>query len=97
MLFTPLYFEAFRSSLAKFLMAVLGLCAMVSLVVVIMHIIKGDKEGAGKIVKWFIAFVIGFILFDILATTNMKNYDADPIEADTSRSETEQVIEGIFD
>lgn len=96
MLYTLLYFESFRSSLAKFLMAVLGLCVMVSLVVVIIHIIKGDKEGASKILKWFIAFIVGFILYDMLSKVNMKYYDSEPVEADTNRSETEQVIEDMY-
>lgn len=97
MLFTLLYFEEFRASLAKLLMAILGLAAMVSFVIVIIHIIKGDKEGAIKLIKWFAAFIVGFILLDILAASNMKIYDSNQIEADTNRTDTENVIEDLFD
>ncbi|MBQ8482933.1 MAG: hypothetical protein IJ504_01350 [Bacteroidales bacterium] len=59
-------FAYIRTSLASLLMAVLGLVAMISLALVIIHVVQGDREAAKKVSVWFMATAVGFILISIL-------------------------------
>lgn len=64
-------FESIRHGLARLLMAVLGLVAMVSLTLVIIHILQGDKEGAKKAAVWCIVTAVGFSLIAILGSLSI--------------------------
>ena len=60
-------FGYIRKGLARFLMVLLGIFAVVSLVVVVVQLINGDRDGAKKFVKWFVALLFGFIFFGIIS------------------------------
>ena len=60
-------FGYIRKGLARFLMVLLGIFAVVSLVVVVVQLINGDRDGAKKFVKWFVALLLGFIFFGIIS------------------------------
>lgn len=51
--------------LAKFLEYLMGIVGMVTLVVTALHIASGDRESAQKAAKWFVVFVIGFLLLSV--------------------------------
>ena len=55
-------FASFRSSFADLMMAVLGLMAMVSLAVAVVNVMKGEKEAAGKMLRWLMAIVAGIVV-----------------------------------
>ena len=59
-------FNEIRQSLAKLLVAVLGLVAMISLVVTVINIIQGDREAAKKAGVWLVATLMGFMLITII-------------------------------
>lgn len=59
-------FADFRNGFVSVVTAVLGIAVMVSLAVVVIHVVNGDKEGAQKMIKWLVATVIGFILINII-------------------------------
>lgn len=59
-------FADIRRSLGLLLMAILGIVAMVSLVIVIINVIQGDREGAKKVSVWLIATAVGFVLINFL-------------------------------
>ena len=60
-------FGYIRKGLARFLMVLLGIFAVVSLVVIVIQLINGDREGAKKFIKWFVCLLFGFILFTVIA------------------------------
>lgn len=59
-------FKFFRQGLADVLITILGIISAVSLIVVAIHISKGDREAAGKFSKWLIASTVGLILLTII-------------------------------
>jgi len=59
-------FAGFRYGFVSVVMALLGIAVMVSLTVVVIHVINGDKEGAQKMIKWLVATVVGLILINII-------------------------------
>lgn len=61
-------FGDIRKSLSTLVLAVLGLVAMVSLAVVVINIIQGDREGAKKASVWFAATAVGFTLITLLGS-----------------------------
>lgn len=59
-------FADIRSGLATFLMAILGLAAMVAGVVLVIQILNGDREGSRKAAAWAIITAVGFALIALL-------------------------------
>ncbi len=60
-------FADFRHGFANVIKAILGLVAMVSLAVTVIHVIKGDRESANKMLRWLIVTVVGYILIEVIA------------------------------
>lgn len=53
-------------SLALLLRIVIGLGAMVVLTMIVLNIMRGEREAAGKLVWWLVGLVFGFIMLFIL-------------------------------
>ncbi len=53
-------------SLVQLLQVVLGLGALVTLVMVIFNILKGEREAAQKIAWWVVGLTIGFVLITVV-------------------------------
>lgn len=58
-------FASLRASFATLIQALLGFILLVSLAVVIVHALNGDREAAKKVGVWMIVTVVGFILISI--------------------------------
>ena len=61
-------FAEFRSSMANFLLILMGLIAMVSLAITIVNVIQGEREGAKKAGTWALVTAIGFVLIEVLGS-----------------------------
>lgn len=58
-------FGDFRSGLAVFMAAVLGLAAVVTLVMVVYEIFRGDRDSVRKLVNWLLILLVGFVIFAV--------------------------------
>lgn len=59
-------FYNLQYSFGTLLLLVLGLMAMVSLTVTVIHVIQGEQDAAKKAVRWLVATTVGFIIILIL-------------------------------
>lgn len=59
-------------SLVQLLQVVLGLGALVTLVMVIFNILKGEREAAQKIAWWVVGLTIGFVLITVVKNLVMS-------------------------
>lgn len=59
-------FAHIRSGLASVLLGALGLAGMVSLVIVVVNIIQGDRDAAKKASVWLISLLVGFTLLSVI-------------------------------
>ena len=59
-------------SLVSLLQVVLGLGALVTLVMVIFNILKGEREAAQKIAWWVVGLTIGFVLITVVKNLVMS-------------------------
>lgn len=59
-------FAPYRQGLAELLTYLLVIISMVMLVVVIVCILNGDREGLKKFGSWFILVIIGLIFLNVL-------------------------------
>lgn len=55
------------TSVTKLLQIILGLGALVTLVMVIFNIFKGEREAATKIAWWVAGLTLGFVLITVVA------------------------------
>lgn len=53
-------------SMANLLMVVMGLGALIVLVMIILRVMKGDKESAGKLAWWLLGLAFGFVMMAFL-------------------------------
>ena len=60
-------FGEFTLGFARVIKYLLGILAMISLVVTVIHVMQGDREAAKKMVRWTVTFVAGFILVEIIS------------------------------
>jgi len=54
------------SSLVNLLRIAIGTGGLVSLVIAIFEVIKGERDAAGKVAKWFLGLAIGFVVLQVL-------------------------------
>lgn len=57
---------ALMTDMSALLTVILGIMAMVSLVLIVLKLIQGDREAATKIVNWFVGFIFGSIVLTII-------------------------------
>lgn len=62
------FFAAYRNGLANLLFYLLGVVSLITLVVVVVCIMHGDREAARKFGGWFLLTVFGFALLKILVS-----------------------------
>lgn len=55
-----------RENIADTLMFVFGLASAVTLVMVVIYIMQGDRDSAKKFAGWLSAMVVGFVLFAVV-------------------------------
>ena len=55
-------------SLVRVLQVALGLGALVTLVIVVFNLFKGEREAAQKVAWWVVGLALGFALLTVVAT-----------------------------
>ena len=58
--------KSLYESMGKLLQAVLGLAAIVILTMIVIRIMRGDKEAAAKLGWWLLGLAFGFIMISML-------------------------------
>lgn len=59
-------FSEFRSGLADVLQGLFGIVLIVSVIVTVIHGIKGERDGVQKMLNWIIFAVVGFVLITVV-------------------------------
>lgn len=60
--------QGLLTDVTKLLQVILGLGALVTLVMVIFNIFKGEREAATKIAWWVAGLTLGFVLITVVAS-----------------------------
>lgn len=55
-------------NLVRFLQVALGLGALITLILAVFNLMKGEREAAQKIGYWVVGLAIGFALLSVIAT-----------------------------
>lgn len=58
--------KGFRQGMADVILLLLGIVAMVSLVVTVIHIAQGDQEAGKKMARWLVGCVVGAIIIVVI-------------------------------